>query len=207
MKKLLLTALLASLSAPSIAQSSGTEPSGPPRWSLGVGGIATKSPYAGEGTTFTPIPLVNYEGDRFFWRTTRAGVHLMKREDFEVSALVGMRMGGFDIDDLGSTLIVSSNWSAKARDGNGQPINVGGLATHAASPNLLKADYDPLKDFEPIGMIGSAPIIVITARSALACTRSPTPVSTPRGPRRSGWPMRCRPRCSAWTTTTPGSSP
>jgi MipA family protein len=103
MKKLLLTTLLASLSAPSIAQSSGAEPSGPPRWSLGVGGIATTSPYAGEGTKFTPIPLVNYEGDRFFWRTTRAGVHLMKRENFEVSALVGMRMDGFDIDDLGST--------------------------------------------------------------------------------------------------------
>ena len=39
---------------------------------------------------------------------------------------------------------------------------IGGLATHAASPHLLKADYDPLKDFEPVGMIGSAPIIAIT---------------------------------------------
>ena len=46
---------------------------------------------------------------------------------------------------------------------DGHTLLVGGLATHAASPNLLKADYDPLKDFEPIGMIGSAPIIVITA--------------------------------------------
>jgi tripartite-type tricarboxylate transporter receptor subunit TctC len=26
---------------------------------------------------------------------------------------------------------------------------------------MLKADYDPLKDFEPIGMVGTAPIIVI----------------------------------------------
>jgi len=36
------------------------------------------------------------------------------------------------------------------------------LATHAASPHMIKADYDPLKDFESVGMIGSAPIIAIT---------------------------------------------
>lgn len=45
---------------------------------------------------------------------------------------------------------------------DGYTLLIGGLATHAASPHLLKADYDPLKDFEPIGMIGSAPIIAIT---------------------------------------------
>lgn len=46
------------------------------------------------------------------------------------AGVTGHVLAPFDIDDLGSTLIVSSNWSAKARDGNGQPISVGGLATH-----------------------------------------------------------------------------
>ena len=45
---------------------------------------------------------------------------------------------------------------------DGHTLLIGGLATHAASPHLLKADYDPLKDFEAVGMIGSAPIIAIT---------------------------------------------
>ncbi len=78
------------------------EPS-PSRWSLGVGGVATDSPYAGEGLKFTPFPLVNYEGERLFWRTTKAGVHFLKRENLEISALVSYRLDGFDIDDLGSS--------------------------------------------------------------------------------------------------------
>ena len=45
---------------------------------------------------------------------------------------------------------------------DGYTVLVGGLATHAASPNLIKAEYDPLKDFEPIGLIGNAPIVATT---------------------------------------------
>lgn len=36
----------------------------------------------------------------------------------------------FDIVDLGSTLIASSTWTAKAPDGHGGMASVGGLATH-----------------------------------------------------------------------------
>lgn len=82
--------------------------------------------------------------------------------------LIGQKMG----EALGGTAVVDNKPGAGALLGaglvarapaDGHTLLVGGLATHAASPNLLKADYDPLKDFEPIGMIGSAPIIVITA--------------------------------------------
>jgi tripartite-type tricarboxylate transporter receptor subunit TctC len=45
-------------------------------------------------------------------------------------------------------------------------VLVGGLATHAASPHLIKADYDPVKDFEAIGLFGQAPIIVITSNES-----------------------------------------
>jgi len=81
--------------------------------------------------------------------------------------LIGQKMA----DALGGTSIVENKPGAAALLGasavarataDGYTLLVGGLATHAASPNLLKADYDPLKDFEPVGMIGHAPIIAIT---------------------------------------------
>jgi tripartite-type tricarboxylate transporter receptor subunit TctC len=81
--------------------------------------------------------------------------------------LIGQKMG----EALGGNAIVDNKPGAAALIGasavarapaDGYTLLVGGLATHAASPHMLKADYDPIKDFEPIGMIGSAPIVVIT---------------------------------------------
>ena len=81
--------------------------------------------------------------------------------------LIGQKMG----DALGATTIVDNKPGAGALLGagivarapaDGYTVLVGGLATHAASPNLLKADYDPLTSFEPIGMIGRASTVVIT---------------------------------------------
>jgi tripartite-type tricarboxylate transporter receptor subunit TctC len=81
--------------------------------------------------------------------------------------VVGQKMG----EALGQTTLVDNKPGAAALLGatavaraapDGYTLLVGGLATHAASPHLLKADYDPLKDFESVGLIGSAPIIAIT---------------------------------------------
>ena len=81
--------------------------------------------------------------------------------------LVGQKMG----EALGATVIVDNKPGAGALLGanivakaapDGYTILVGGLATHAASPHLIKADYNPLTDFEPVGLIGSGSIIAIT---------------------------------------------
>ena len=81
--------------------------------------------------------------------------------------LIGTKMA----EALGGTSMVDNKPGAAALLGatvvarapaDGHTLLIGGLATHAASPHLLKADYDPLKDFESVGMIGSAPIIAIT---------------------------------------------
>jgi tripartite-type tricarboxylate transporter receptor subunit TctC len=61
----------------------------------------------------------------------------------------------------GAAALLGANAVAKAAP-DGYTILVGGLATHAASPHLIKAEYDPLKDFESIGLIGSAPIVATT---------------------------------------------
>ena len=81
--------------------------------------------------------------------------------------LIGQKMsealGGTHIVDNkpGAGALLGASAVARAQP-DGHTLLIGGLATHAASPHLLKADYDPLKDFEPVGMIGSAPIIAIT---------------------------------------------
>ncbi len=81
--------------------------------------------------------------------------------------LIGQKMA----EVLGGTAMVDNKPGAAALLGatavarapaDGHTVLIGGLATHAASPHLLKAEYDPLKDFESVGMIGSAPIIAIT---------------------------------------------
>ncbi len=82
--------------------------------------------------------------------------------------LIGQKMGealgqSALIDNKpGAAALLGANAVAKAA-ADGYTLLIGGLATHAASPHLLKADYDPLKDFESIGLIGSAPIIAITS--------------------------------------------
>jgi tripartite-type tricarboxylate transporter receptor subunit TctC len=81
--------------------------------------------------------------------------------------LIGQKMsealGGTNIVDNkpGAGALLGASAVARAQP-DGHTLLIGGLATHAASPHLLKADYDPLKDFEAVGMIGSAPIIAIT---------------------------------------------
>jgi tripartite-type tricarboxylate transporter receptor subunit TctC len=81
--------------------------------------------------------------------------------------LIGQKMA----EALGGNAVVDNKPGAGALLGasavaraaaDGHTLLIGGLATHAASPHMLKADYDPLKDFESVGMIGSAPIIAIT---------------------------------------------
>ncbi len=81
--------------------------------------------------------------------------------------LIGQKMG----EALGATVIVDNKPGAGAVLGatavakaapDGYTVLVGGLATHAASPHLIKVDYNALTDFEPIGLIGSGSIIAIT---------------------------------------------
>ena len=61
----------------------------------------------------------------------------------------------------GAGTIIGTGIVAKAAP-DGYTLLIGGLASFATSPHLMKADYDPLKDFTAIGMFGTAPTIAIT---------------------------------------------
>lgn len=45
---------------------------------------------------------------------------------------------------------------------DGYTLLAGGFASNAVSPHLFKAEYDPLTAFEPIGLFGTAPTVLIT---------------------------------------------
>lgn len=104
MMKLLLPVLLSGLSFSAFAQAGGEEgkeTGGPPRWGLGVGAIFNDSPYAGEGTRVMPIPLVSYNGERFYFRGVGAGWKFIANDSFELAAVAKLRFDGFEVDDLG----------------------------------------------------------------------------------------------------------
>ena len=61
----------------------------------------------------------------------------------------------------GAGTLIGATAVAKAAP-DGYTLLVGGFASNAVSPLLFKADYDPIKDFEPIGLFGTAPTIAIT---------------------------------------------
>lgn len=61
----------------------------------------------------------------------------------------------------GAGTLIGASFVAKAPT-DGYTLLVGGFASNAVSPHLFKADYDPVTAFEPIGLFGTAPTILIT---------------------------------------------
>ena len=61
----------------------------------------------------------------------------------------------------GAGTLIGASFVAKAPT-DGYTLLVGGFASNAVSPHLFKADYDPVTAFEPFGLFGTAPTILIT---------------------------------------------
>ena len=53
---------------------------------------------------------------------------------------------------------------------DGYTIMLGYIATHAMNPALQKLRYDPVKDFEPVGMIGSSATLMVVNPGVKAST-------------------------------------
>jgi outer membrane protein len=71
------------------------------RWGVGAGVAAIDSPYAGEDIRIRPIPLLSYEGQRFFFRGPTGGYHLVNTRTFSVDFIGAARLDGIDVEDLG----------------------------------------------------------------------------------------------------------
>jgi tripartite-type tricarboxylate transporter receptor subunit TctC len=51
---------------------------------------------------------------------------------------------------------------------DGYTLMLGYIATHAMNPSLQKLRYDPVKDFEPVGMVGSSATLMVVNPSVKA---------------------------------------
>ena len=68
-------------------------------FTLGLGAVFSSNPYRGADSEFIPLPLLMYEGERFFVRGTSVGYHLLKQKDLTLSLLGSYRMAGYDSGD------------------------------------------------------------------------------------------------------------
>ena len=102
MNRLLLPILMFAAAGNASAQQS-QQPQQPqqPRWGLGLGAAVSSDVYAGEGTRVTPVPLVTFQGERFFWRGIGGGARLYTSGGVTLDAIVAARMDGVERDDFG----------------------------------------------------------------------------------------------------------
>ncbi|OEZ00877.1 MULTISPECIES: MipA/OmpV family protein [Stenotrophomonas] len=109
---LVLVGLLASGSV--LAQAA---PGAKPRSSVGLAVVAQKSPYAGYDTDVLPVPVINWEGERFHFRGGSLGYTLISTGQTEVSLLASpyfMRFKRNDSDDPQMRQLSNRSMSAMA---------------------------------------------------------------------------------------------
>jgi outer membrane protein len=144
MKKLLLPLLLSALSFNAIAQTADVDDAmpedGPPRWGLGVAAIVKDSPYAGEGTQVRPIPLITYQGERFYFRGLTAGWQFIDSESFELSAIAKFRFDGFDVDDLGRAELAANGLDYRLLEDRDDGLDMGLVAKWSGVAGELEAE-------------------------------------------------------------------
>ena len=67
----------------------------------------------------------------------------------------------------GANGAIASETVAKATP-DGHTLMLGYIATHAMNPALQKLRYDPVKDFEAVGLVGYSPVLMVVAPSVKA---------------------------------------
>lgn len=60
----------------------------------------------------------------------------------------------------GANGALAAEFVAKAAP-DGNTLMFGYIATHAMNPALQKLRYDPVKDFEPVGLVGYSPTLMV----------------------------------------------
>lgn len=82
------------------------------RWSIGVGVGVGDGHYAGEGTRVMFLPMIGYEGDRFFLRGLGGGFHFLRTDTFSLDGLVRAQPGAFDVSDLSDAALARNGVDA-----------------------------------------------------------------------------------------------
>src|SRR5690606_9539111 len=127
MIRLLSSLLLSGLACVASAQDAPDRDDRPARlaWGIGIAAAVSDSPYAGEGARVIPVPLLSYEGERFYFRGVTAGWRLVDTEGFELSVLGQVRFDGFDVEDLGRAQLARNGVDAGVLEDRDRCLDLG----------------------------------------------------------------------------------
>ncbi len=128
-------------------------PTASAQWMLGAGGSFTSSPYK-DYDSWTPVPIIAYDGEYIYLRGTQAGVQYKFNKDFKVSAFFeydftnfyGYRSDNESLEHLENrygSLLAGIGLTAKMPFGGSLRANIATnvLATHTGIVGTLEYEY------------------------------------------------------------------
>jgi tripartite-type tricarboxylate transporter receptor subunit TctC len=87
-----------------------------------------------------------------------------------VTDILGRALGQFMSDQLGQPVVIDNKPGAGGAIGteaiaksapDGYTFGLGASSTHVLNPMLYKLNYDPVKDFSPIGLAAATPLVFV----------------------------------------------
>jgi tripartite-type tricarboxylate transporter receptor subunit TctC len=87
-----------------------------------------------------------------------------------VTDILGRALGQLLSDSMGQPVVIDNRPGAGGAIGSeaiarsapdGYTFGLGASSTHVLNPLLYKLNYDPIRDFTPIGLIASTPLVVV----------------------------------------------
>lgn len=140
--KICCAAVLLATLAPLCAQAEQSEPASQRR--IGVGVAVRDTLYAGQDKRVLAFPLIDYEGERFYWKGLDIGYQLIERDGFKLNAFVGARLDGVDASDFGVRALARNGIDRAFLEDRDNAIN-GGISavwTGRAGEVELSAERD-----------------------------------------------------------------
>jgi outer membrane protein len=110
----------------------------PSRLRIGVGVVAADNAYVGRGNQVTPFPLIQYEGDRFFFRGIMGGVHVVQSGALTVDAIVTTGFNTIDAKDFSASALARRGIDRNDLQDRDRSINAGVAATWKSAAGQLQ---------------------------------------------------------------------
>jgi outer membrane protein len=110
----------------------------PSRLRIGVGVVAADNAYVGRDNQVTPFPLIQYEGERFFFRGIMGGVHLVQSGGLTLDAIVTTGFNNIDANDFSASALARRGIDRNDLQDRERSINAGVAATWKSPAGQLQ---------------------------------------------------------------------